>query len=208
MKKYFDEFFDKVYVINLPHRTDRLANSLEMLNMLEISNYQIFNGISGRNGIDGCRKSHFAIYNDALKNNYKRILIFEDDFCFNTENHSIRSEAESHLSKCFSFLENNEWDLFYFDNLRAAIRNADGMTRFARFDSMGSVAKTNGKPFTHSYAINMLGTFPQCITNTPIPIDGWLMQLKNIKKYYYQPGIFDQLLNNKSDISTYIPLKS
>ena len=103
---------DKVYLINLDRRTDRLENMTKILNELggvfkdftrfsavdgnslsdeEIYNYCSTNALSSlkhkyhlhadirsKGGI-GCYLSHLNIWKDIVKNNYKNVVIFEDD---------------------------------------------------------------------------------------------------------------------------------
>lgn len=99
-----DSVFDMVYYINLDK--DELRNK-NMLNYLSAFNIQKYKRISGavidvdiesiplhvyrnfnkkddiyiRNAI-GCRLSHLNCINDAKQNNFKRILILEDDIQF------------------------------------------------------------------------------------------------------------------------------
>lgn len=84
---------DQVYVLNLQSRQDRrdtwilLADKLILLK----NKLQIFKAIDGRLVLNqttlkpgelGCSMSHAAIWRDALKKNYKYILVFEDDVIF------------------------------------------------------------------------------------------------------------------------------
>lgn len=81
---------DKIYLINLPHRTDRLRISKIQFAKAGIENYTIFPAIDARRlklkgttednqGLIGCFLSHYFILQEALINKYKRIVIFEDD---------------------------------------------------------------------------------------------------------------------------------
>lgn len=81
---------DKTYLINLPHRTDRMRIAKQQFERAGIENYTIFPAIDarklkitgtteGNQGLIGCFLSHYFILQEALMNGYKRIAIFEDD---------------------------------------------------------------------------------------------------------------------------------
>lgn len=81
---------DKIYLINLPHRVDRLRVAKMQFAKAGISNYTVFPAIDARKlgikgvvednqGLIGCFLSHYFILQGALLNGYKRIAIFEDD---------------------------------------------------------------------------------------------------------------------------------
>lgn len=86
--------FDKVYLINLERRTDRLnkwlTNNKDIIDGLD--NFEIIKAIDGIQcnntewkfapGALGCLESHLKIIIDAKMNNYEKIVIFEDDFIF------------------------------------------------------------------------------------------------------------------------------
>lgn len=113
-----NDYFDKIYLLNLFRRKDRLYSSKEKLNQYSIK-YDVFNGVDGSvmNNIwvkmanpyftnpsyVGCSLSHLSIYKDAISNGYSKILIIEDDNLINKNINSI-----------FESLDIPEWkDLFY-----------------------------------------------------------------------------------------------
>lgn len=84
---------DKIYLINLPHRTDRLRMAKKQFEKAGINDYNIFKAIDARKlrikgvvednqGLIGCFLSHFVILQEAIRYNYKRIAVFEDDMIF------------------------------------------------------------------------------------------------------------------------------
>ena len=95
---YVNQVVDKVYLINLDRDTERLKTMTEQLNKLNIE-FTRFPAVLGSevktshdltdfclkyctDGIKGCAMSHKTIWNDMLKNNYKQVLILEDDAVF------------------------------------------------------------------------------------------------------------------------------
>lgn len=94
-----NSFFDKIYVLNLDHRSDRMSSMRNKLHKNGITNYCRFPAVNGhqkphidhwRNlkyffdtpGAYGVLMSAYFILIDALKNKYHQILILEDDVIF------------------------------------------------------------------------------------------------------------------------------
>lgn len=91
---HINTYFDKIYLLNLFRRQDRLHQSKSRLDPLGL-NYEVFNGVDGSvmnhiwskvgNGYFtnpaylACSLSHLSIYQDAISRGYQRILIIEDD---------------------------------------------------------------------------------------------------------------------------------
>jgi GR25 family glycosyltransferase involved in LPS biosynthesis len=113
-----NKYFDKIYLLNLHRRKDRLNKSLEKLQQFDIE-VEVFGAVDGsvlnhlfnkldnprflNTGYLGSTISHLSIYRDALSNGYERILILEDDNLINKNIHQI-----------FESQEIPEWDdLFY-----------------------------------------------------------------------------------------------
>jgi len=79
---------DKIYIINLDKRTDRLEHveknvipflpypeKIQRFSAVDHTHYQ-----KSEQRAAGCSLSHLKIWNDAISNNYRNILIIEDDF--------------------------------------------------------------------------------------------------------------------------------
>ena len=79
---FLSKYIDKVIYINLEHRLDRKQGIEDELSNFNIQ-FERFNAFSTPDfGILGCTKSHLEVIKLAKANNYKNILIFEDDFKF------------------------------------------------------------------------------------------------------------------------------
>ena len=95
--------YQKIYVINLDHREDRMNHMKNLLNKYQV-NYFRFPAINGKRrdiyhhwyrkmisnkkcklkspGSFGYLLSFFYILQDAISNNYEQILVFDDDVLF------------------------------------------------------------------------------------------------------------------------------
>ena len=111
------DYFQQVYVINLPHRQDRRREMTEQLEKIDLSldspGIRLFEAVRPEDpgefptiGARGCFMSHLGVLRDAQKNNLERILIFEDDLNFETD--FIARTAE-----VIAALEETDWSVFY-----------------------------------------------------------------------------------------------
>jgi glycosyl transferase family 25 len=77
-------FVDKVLYINLEDRKDRKEQiKKELKKVMPKEKYFRFNAIKDSFGHIGCSKSHIGCLEIAIKNNWKNVLILEDDAIFN-----------------------------------------------------------------------------------------------------------------------------
>lgn len=88
-------YFDKIYVLSLHKRQERFNLMKKRLDFCDITNYKKFEGVDGsvlnhlhkkldnsnfvNSSYIACTVSHLSIYQDALQNNYEKILVLEDD---------------------------------------------------------------------------------------------------------------------------------
>lgn len=92
MNKINWNFVDKIVFINLEKRQDRLAEITDELKVLSAPADKIvhFKAIEEKEGAIGCAKSHLCVLNMAEKNNWKNVLILEDDMVFQRDEASIK----------------------------------------------------------------------------------------------------------------------
>lgn len=107
-----NDYFDKIYCINLDEATERLASCEEQAEKFEFK-FERFPAIKPKDGINtllkgeyGILLSNLEIVKDAYKNNYKNILILEDDFEF-VENFNGRFKEGIEMLP-------NDWDMLFF----------------------------------------------------------------------------------------------
>jgi glycosyl transferase family 25 len=118
-----EKYVDNVYLINMDKDTDRLEKVTKECKKFNI-NFERFNGVDPLklskkelnkyvskicqnicpNGIIGCGVSHMKIYEDALKNNYKNILVLEDDVFFSDDIYEELNKAMIELPEDYDIL--------------------------------------------------------------------------------------------------------
>jgi GR25 family glycosyltransferase involved in LPS biosynthesis len=120
---------DRIFVINLDHRTDRLERFLNELQREGITNWERFDAIKYdpkihgheaefnkfvvskeekyRKAAFGCMLSHYFIIKIAKSRGYKSVIILEDDFLFT-------DGWRANLDKCMDELKDKAWLFFYF----------------------------------------------------------------------------------------------
>lgn len=100
---FINNYFDKIIFIHCKHRLDRMENIKLLLEKTKLTNYIILNATYlPKNGAKGCAHSHYRAMDMAIKNNWDKVLIIEDDFQFND---NIGYKFEEVIK------ENNDWDV-------------------------------------------------------------------------------------------------
>ena len=118
-----EKYVDKVYLINMDQDTEKLEEVTKECKKFNI-NFERFTGINPlelseeelekyvtkncqsmcSNGIIGCGISHMKIYENALENNYKNILVLEDDVYFKNNLYKTLDNAMKYLPKDYDIL--------------------------------------------------------------------------------------------------------
>lgn len=93
------ENIDKIYYINLDKRIDRKQHIENEFKIMNIPQDKIirFRAIEHTKGEIGCGLSHINVLEDAIRNNFENIIIFEDDFQFLV----TKEELQDILTKLF-----------------------------------------------------------------------------------------------------------
>ena len=111
------DFFDRIYIINLPHRADRRKEVNYQLQLIGLSldypSMTLFPAVRPSDaggftsiGARGCFMSHLGVLKDAESNQYKRILILEDDVDFS-------EDFKDRFTMVLDILNKNKWSMFY-----------------------------------------------------------------------------------------------
>lgn len=166
-----NQYFDRVYVINLDERKDRMGNIDELLSKHNILYKRItaFNGRAEKARVPrqfhnqlaeyGYNQSMKLVMTDAQLNNYERILVFDDDVIFyQTFNINFMNAIKNIPSK---------WKLLY---LGASQHDWDGIeyddTKFYY-----NCVKTDGS-FALGVHRSLYKEIIDCIDKNKLPFDG------------------------------------
>lgn len=135
---------DKVFVINLDRRGDRMAEVKAELDKVGITDYERFSAVDGKNlkgnfrvaiGHVGCSLSHLGVVKLAKERGYKSYAVFEDDVVFHPE-------VQSLFEKFYKEVPEN-WDLIFFGG-----SHVKGFTKVT-----DNVIKMNGSYTTHAMLV-------------------------------------------------------
>ena len=83
--------FERIFYINLEHRTDRRAEIEGELDKMGLAHsFERFPAIRHETiGGVGCGRSHIEVLKLAKEHGYKQILVLEDDFMFTVDKHEF-----------------------------------------------------------------------------------------------------------------------
>ena len=199
--------FDAIIYINMEHRRDRQELILEEFEKMGINKEKIFK-ISGvpvkKNGHKGCAQSHILALTLAKINNWKNVVIFEDDFQF------IMNPED--VDVCLnSFLNNvKNWDVIMFSHAYTKMNTIN----IKHVDKIKSAQTTSGYAVNKHFYDKLLNNFMSANTNMsyfsstrvghePNAIDQkWKSLQPHSEWYAFNPPLGKQRAN-KSDIQSY-----
>lgn len=140
-----NDFFDKIYCINLDRRPDRWEQSQIIFNKFEL-NVERFSAFDGNNLITGYGKvydcelagtiSHTTLIKKCLDLNLKNVLILEDDVEFHDNIFEKFNESILELP--------DNWDLLFFGG-----NHVGGFTQFSK-----NLIKLNRSYALQCYGVN------------------------------------------------------
>ena len=187
-----NKYIDHVYLINMDKDKDRLISVTNFCNELNID-FERFSGINPKQltekeknkylnkfnqcflpyGVVGCAYSHIYIWLDAIKNNYKNILILEDDVIFKKE------KFYENLDNAYNELP-YDYDMFYIGYAYGDINPSNDFKYIYKPKQIFYE--------THSYIISLKGckNLIKIIKNDKInkPIDNIILKNKHLLNIY------------------------
>ena len=127
--------FDKVFIVNLPERSDRrkeIGAELDRIGASNNAKVEIFPAVKPSDaggfpsiGARGCFMSHLAILRRARDSGMQRILIVEDDLMFSNYLRKHQGEVACHV-------EGDDYDIVYLGHLIDG-KNT-GAVQFQKYD--------------------------------------------------------------------------
>jgi hypothetical protein len=74
-------FFNRIVLINLPTRDDRLIESIEQLSKYDIP-FELVEAVPMEQGAEGLRATMLKLFEENIRNEVESMLVFEDDVLF------------------------------------------------------------------------------------------------------------------------------
>lgn len=187
-----NDYFDKIYCINLDRRTDRWKET-----RVEFKKHNMkverFSAVDGQN-LDhpdpllkaeaGCLLSHLEIIKSARKQNLRSVLIFEDDIIFHSNFNA--------LFFMFIRMVPADWDMLYFCGNYEEEKPLKMVNRF--------IGRLNTTLITNAYCVRksiydlIIGT----LTEKSKPIDRHYCDIQKVAKCY---GFVPHLISPRKSYS-------
>lgn len=160
---------DKIYVINLEHRKDRLTNFMNQMEQVGLKDkVERIDAVYKKEfGLLGCVKSHILVLDKIINSDYKNVLVCEDDFRFYN-----RNKAKEYLN---SLELNFDYDVISF----SANEEASGFTITP--SEYLFLNKVSGVQTTSCYLINK--NFCKTLYDNFQASAYWLERTKNPQSY-------------------------
>jgi GR25 family glycosyltransferase involved in LPS biosynthesis len=177
-----NDYFDRVVVINLDRRTDRMAQFESQTKDLGIDfvRYSAVDAQAfGIDGVTACRQSHHKVLVDAVADGVERLFVFEDDAEFRPGFNESFAGVTANLP--------NDWQMLYL-----------GSWPYSSIDvGIDNLRLTHGNITTHAYGAKR-EIFKDLITaaeNQEHPIDvAYGLLHPTIKTYMAHPSIVTQAI--------------
>ncbi len=174
-----NDCFDRVAVINLDKRTDRLAQFQSQANDLGI-NFVRYSAVDaqafGISPVRACAQSHHKVLTDAAADGVQRLFVFEDD-----------AEFRPNFVQVFDHISNNlpdDWQMLYL-----------GSWVYPTIDiGVEGLKRTEGTILTHAYGMKaeVLDLLIQA-SKEDMPIDeAYRLIHPQMKVYVAEPSIVVQ----------------
>lgn len=170
-----NSYFDKIYCINLDRRFDRwikVNNEFKRLG-INVTRFSAIDGLDinydGDKSTIACLISHVEVIKDAKNNNFKRVLIFEDDVIFDKD-----------FLKKLELIENTDWKLLYLGSSQFS------WNKISKSDGFYDCNRTFGS-FAYAVDFTIYDDILSFLDNIDKPYDHHLIDLQ--KKYKDQAKV-------------------
>lgn len=220
---FLNTIVDKVYVINLKKDTEKMENAKKEFDNQHIV-YERFDAVLGKevksdprinsvcntycaDGIKGCALSHKTIWENALKNAYESVAIFEDDVLFNRDFNTVLQLNYKDVP--------TDFDILYLGASldcgdKSTYNRINEYTNGIRNERLtDNILKVNGCAGTYGYIVSKKGMQAikdELVTmHIDLNIREWTAK-HNLKVYAFHPVIVTQDVTNSGLSSSFPPL--
>lgn len=139
-----ETLFDKVFIINLDRRGDRMLEAKAEMEKIGVKDYERVSAVDGQKltgnfkvaiGHVGCSLSHLNVVKLAKERGYKNYVVFEDDAVFHPQFQELFDKFYPEVPQ--------DWDLLFFGG-----SHVKGFTKITN-----NVIKMNGSYTTHAMIV-------------------------------------------------------
>lgn len=198
-------FFERLFVINLDHRQDKLDEFKRECPLMWKDRYR-FSAVNGKDikvdseilglfrkntfgwhaGTMGCAMSHYKIWKQVSLHEYKRVVVLEDDAFFTVSREQFTSVLECIPDDCdFCYLGGETHDINHVKiNTHAAI-------------PLSGSYRTTGYVLSSKGAQKLVKLFASELNDVPVDV---FMQRAPVSKYCIIPSCVMSPMDYKSDI--------
>jgi GR25 family glycosyltransferase involved in LPS biosynthesis len=150
---------DQILFINLDNRKDRLDAITKQLKSVGVDMEKVHRipaHYTPGNGHLGCAKSHLDAIKYAQENNFENVLVFEDDFKFNTD-----LETTNQLFNDLFKVNVREWDIVMLSYANEKTKE----TKYPFLKKVLEASTSSGYIINKSYYQVLIKTFEKCVNN-------------------------------------------
>lgn len=159
-------YFDKILLINLAHRKDRLSESIDELYKHNIP-FELFPATYDKeDGARGLFNTMTDLFQKSVDNSWNNILVLEDDFKI------VVPDLAAHMDKCVEDLIGLDWDLFYMGgNVQSPLIPVKGHPSLFRCDNVLSTHAVGYSAAAQSLILSELKKGQRRVEHVGEPID-------------------------------------
>jgi glycosyl transferase family 25 len=195
------DYFQRIYIINLRHRTDRKREMEAQLKKVGLSldhpQIELFAAIRPDNangfpsiGAKGCFMSHLSILKDAQKRGLDNVLIIEDDLDF-------VADFNSRIDNAMHELNQHKWSIFYGGGRLQSPIEFTANSELAIIPNSVSIQTTHFIGFTRSTINAMIDHLESILSRPAGHSDGGPMHVD---------GAYSWFRRNKPDVLTLLAI--
>lgn len=182
------DYFEQIYVINLPQRHDRRSEMAEQLRMIGLTwnspGIRLFSAVRPDDpggfpsiGTKGCFLSHLGVLRDAAKHGFERILLFEDDLNF-------VSDFPQRMNKTSARLAQEDWSFFYGGYAIEPMPAASADTTIIPVNASETITTAHFVGFRGDVIEETIGFLEQVLSRPPGHPDGGPMHVDGAYAWY------------------------
>lgn len=180
------EYFDRIYIIFLPERTDRVRQIEHQLTKLGLDNSKViwFPGLKytdaagfPKPSVRGCAMSHYTVLSQAAEAGVERLLVLEDDCTFSRR--LIRNEQD-----IVNELATTHWDFAYLGHGAKIARTQQSKTYFIKAALAQPISLTHFCAYQKRAIPRLLNLIANSLNQPPGHPDGGPMGFDGYRNFF------------------------